>query len=391
LQACCNLLNGEDIPAGMFRILRSTDTWKRWENLFNPPKESEYYLGYYPQSAIGIQANFDAQENEKKYFSFDKRSESEHLTDYNEAALRNILDIAQKNGIKVLIIKAPSTLATGYLKKMNRISDICMEYSCVTLVKDYNGYVAQIGLEKTDFVDERHLNMLGASKFTEYFTNELAEYLGIKADFSSVFAFKTESVESLGNGKCQYTIENYSNSLYRFTYTNNEGKKVQTNFSKNNVLVEEALYNIKNLMVEMIPITCSPDDIEQVDKYKISYKFIDWILWPVLVDIQQSGTKFTFTNDFTYPGKVYYAWYVCDEQTDKVIYKAGYSEKNYFSFTFPDSGGSYKLRAWVRNNYGVRTASYVAKVSWDSGSHMYKYENLSEQPYAGAVPLNKEQ
>ncbi len=94
----------------------------------------------------------------------------------NEKYLLKIIDLAKENDIQLLFVKTPTTDYADYQAKVNYIRDLAAKYD-VPFV-DFNvgseGYKADI---RTDFYDKRHLNEVGARRFTKAFEGVLRKVL----------------------------------------------------------------------------------------------------------------------------------------------------------------------------------------------------------------------
>ena len=77
--------------------------------------------------------------------------------------------------------------------------------------------LVDMSLNLDDFYDGYHLNRRGAVKFTTWFLDRQLLPQQPEPDYEPVFAYRTESVEPLGDGVYRYTMENFdADAQYRF-------------------------------------------------------------------------------------------------------------------------------------------------------------------------------
>ena len=84
-----------------------------------------------------------------------------------------IVSLAKENNIPLLFVKTPSNVLADDQKLFNSVSRLAEE-SGVEFI-DYNKQYERIGLVMNeDFYDKSHLNYKGAEKFTQIFSNDIA-------------------------------------------------------------------------------------------------------------------------------------------------------------------------------------------------------------------------
>ncbi|HAL63294.1 MAG: hypothetical protein K5664_00180 [Firmicutes bacterium] len=90
------------------------------------------------------------------------------LSDKNREYLDKIIALCKENDVRLMLLKAPSNSTEEEKRYYNSVAKIAEENGLEFV--DYNMCYDEIGLDMaTDFFDERHLNIFGAEKFTEYF------------------------------------------------------------------------------------------------------------------------------------------------------------------------------------------------------------------------------
>lgn len=106
------------------------------------------------------------------------------LSAKNEQYLREFIEICQENGIDLWLTKAPCNISPENLQKMHAAAEIAAEYGVP--FDDFNSeesYEA-IGITAEDnFFDQRHMDIVGAGRFNDYFIPLLtARYPNLPAD-----------------------------------------------------------------------------------------------------------------------------------------------------------------------------------------------------------------
>lgn len=203
IRAACNVLLLNDIPFGVSQLFRPEFTWSRWKNLLEEPSAKNRYkridvngyrfLNTYTGGTVTPGEIADALQS--IYASDSKKQIADPV---NEAALISFLDLAQEEGVPVLILKSPTLRAGyGFVRGMNRIEEIAADYPCCRLVQDFHLSIREIGLNLEDFYDSGHMNRRGAVKFTTWFLEQGFLPDQPEPNYRPVFAYRTESVEQL--------------------------------------------------------------------------------------------------------------------------------------------------------------------------------------------------
>lgn len=106
------------------------------------------------------------------------------LSAKNEQYLREFIELCRKNGIKLWLTKAPCNISPKNLEKMHAAAEIAAEYGVP--FDDFNSAeaYAAIGITPNEnFFDQRHMDIVGATRFSDYFTGLLTErYPNLTAD-----------------------------------------------------------------------------------------------------------------------------------------------------------------------------------------------------------------
>lgn len=99
------------------------------------------------------------------------------LSEKNTKYLYKIIDLCRENDVELILVKTPSNSTSEEKKYYNSVKEIA-DKNGITFA-DYNLRYEEIGLNTdSDFFDATHLNMLGAKKFTEYFTDTVGYFGG---------------------------------------------------------------------------------------------------------------------------------------------------------------------------------------------------------------------
>jgi len=103
-----------------------------------------------------------------------KNSDTSPLNENSEKTIINLMKKAEEKNFDLLFVLVPYCETKGARMKYNEAKRIIENFGgkCI----DFNEYFDEIGLDTTeDFYNSRHINILGAEKFTSYFTDYLIE------------------------------------------------------------------------------------------------------------------------------------------------------------------------------------------------------------------------
>lgn len=155
-----------------FPILRFHDRWSELtkEN-FNISSE-KYKCGSIYKSFLSITTDFSGMK-----YDFEIRSS---LDDNNLKGLNDLMDYCEQNSVKVLFILTPQTLTESErFGKQNTTVDMLEERGFDVL--DLRKCTDEIGLDfSTDFYNEKHTNIHGSLKVTDYISRYLIENYGFE-------------------------------------------------------------------------------------------------------------------------------------------------------------------------------------------------------------------
>lgn len=129
------------------------------------------------------------------HYNLENVTGCEPISEKNREYLDRIIELCQEKGVRLMLVKAPSNSSEEEKRYYNEVERIAKEQGVA--FTDYNLRYNMIGLDMaTDFFDERHLNIYGAEKFTEYFVAT-----------TDYFAGKTRQDEAWRNDYDRYIEE----------------------------------------------------------------------------------------------------------------------------------------------------------------------------------------
>ena len=106
------------------------------------------------------------------------------LLEKNQYWLEQIIQLCREEGVELWLVKSPSNLELEEKAMLNTVKATAAKYSVP--FHDFNEDYSAIGLSKTMFYDEHHLDALGASRFSRYFADTLASARPkLKTDFEN--------------------------------------------------------------------------------------------------------------------------------------------------------------------------------------------------------------
>lgn len=115
--------------------------------------------------------------NTAVHYELENVTKTEPISPKNREYLEKIIELCQEKDVRLMLVKAPSNSTEEEKKYYNEAEKIARENG-IDFV-DYNMLYDEIGLDlSTDFFDERHLNIYGAEKFTDYFVKTTPYFHG---------------------------------------------------------------------------------------------------------------------------------------------------------------------------------------------------------------------
>ena len=146
-----------------FDIWKYHDNWDNiWEDSYNFGR-----LGEFTSDTKGFLIR-TFREPQKRDASVSQITETIPLSETVENTLHTLMKKADEQGFDLLFVMAPYCESGKTRMMYNRAAELIAEGGYRSV--DFNEVFEEIGInEKTDFYDERHLNTLGAEKYTSYF------------------------------------------------------------------------------------------------------------------------------------------------------------------------------------------------------------------------------
>lgn len=279
IRAGFNIFGVDDLPWCTFRIFRADRRWTRWSHISENLKDDKVHLNRYQgydvsgyryrnsfTDGVGDPSSV-ADACRQIYSSGDYTVEV--YDEVCEKAYIEFLELAEENGISVIIASAP-TLEASRCGALVRMKEIAEEYSCVKEFRDFNLSLDKINLTLEDFYDSSHLNRRGASKFTRYFLEQMIIPKQPTPDFFKVFAYDTEYVKSLGNKLNRFTMKAYGDGVKYCFYLDGEIIKPWSN--ENFVDLELEPEEADRISVAMAP----PDaTFKNIDEVQLKLRFMN--------------------------------------------------------------------------------------------------------------------
>lgn len=150
---------------------------------------SDYSKGFYV---------LDTACNDAVHTDTSSEHETAQISTKNLEYLNKIIALCRENNVELMLVKTPSNSTAEEKKYYNAVKEIANSEGVV--FADYNLYYNEIGLNTdTDFFDATHLNIWGAQKFTDYFTDTVPYFNGKQrtdsdwlSNYEKYLAVKTE-------------------------------------------------------------------------------------------------------------------------------------------------------------------------------------------------------
>lgn len=154
-------------------ILPLVSYHSRWDELkdedYNFDKNSykDYLKGYVLLKGQSKDFKKDIVQDKDIYLNSISAFDEKNYLKENLKAFDEIIDLANRNGVKLYFVKTPVYDYNFYKKNINTIENY-LEKKGATFI-DFNKFYDEINLTKDDFYDPHHLNVKGAEKFNLFF------------------------------------------------------------------------------------------------------------------------------------------------------------------------------------------------------------------------------
>lgn len=263
-KAVAQVLHLEDIPGGIFQLLRPTQRWNRWEILLHGRQENSRYIhGYDLRSGVVDQLEYSIEQVDEFWRNEDDSVRAAALSYNQEEMLRKFFELTGEYDIPVYLVTMP--VMSGYktlAARLKTIEGIAAEYDHYAGSANYAGCMAEMDITEKDFYNPTHLNQRGASKLTQYVTRDMGRAMGREPDFDRVSFYKDESAVPLDEELWRYTVDCYSDMQYQFVYQINGGRNQTTEYSDRNYIDLPKLSQTDKLWVRILPKGVDPGSEE---------------------------------------------------------------------------------------------------------------------------------
>ena len=150
-----------------FDIISYHENWekldaKQWEYADN---EKQHWLKGFP-----IVPNIDPMPE----IDVSQVNEKLPLTDASEEVLRSLMEKCKNEGIELLFLSGPWIISEEEQARSNYMKDLVEEFGYQYL--DMNPLVEEVGIDESkDFYDDKHVNVIGSEKVTDYLAKFLVD------------------------------------------------------------------------------------------------------------------------------------------------------------------------------------------------------------------------
>lgn len=274
--AISKILPFDNYLEGMFQLFRPTNIWSRWDNLRAPAtyRTKNGYEELSRVSDVGYTSERAIIQSELY-----NNIQSGILSSENQEALYELLNLAKSKDIPVYLYMNPVCEKDMELITKNciKIQEMIKEYDDVHWLGDWNLNLNDIGFDSADFYDKGHLNRRGTVKNTLYMIEKLEKIFDTKADFSSLFTYKSEHIIQLDNGSYRITVENFSSDTkYSFRLLDESRQLIyETEYSLQNYIDLNTLPQKKqSIVVYMLPKDCDLQNETEILENRVSIEFM---------------------------------------------------------------------------------------------------------------------
>ena len=155
-------------------VLRFLKYHSRWSELTD--EDFEYRKGNMSDYSKGFYV-LTSKCNTAVHYDLENVTECAPLSDKNREYLDKIIALCKEKNVRLMLVKAPSNSTEAEKQYYNEAEKIAKENGVEFI--DYNMCYDEIGFDMAEnFFDERHLNIYGAEKFTDYFVRTVDYFDG---------------------------------------------------------------------------------------------------------------------------------------------------------------------------------------------------------------------
>lgn len=375
LHALSRMVPWEDVPAGLFQLLRSALMWDRWSRDKEASRAFDEY-GAHRLFDVEFSTSFFPNTVAKAYSTPSEGGTG--LLPQNTEAFLSVIDLAERCGFELWIYNAPTYFYNQNYVDMLRMADsLREEHPCIRYIDNSMLYLNEIGIDRTDFYDMYHLNLDGMEKTSVWLGEKIAERFHTGFDTDSILQYKGCSVTMLENGRYCYEYETFCAGRHRFTYTK-DGEEHDTGLTDANRFEEGALSEEEMKTLSVVSRTAQKGGTDM-----IRHRFLPLTIERYEVQILNGGIL--LRNKSNFRGDLDFAWQVTKKG---MTVETGYGEEeaeaepfrhtNEIFLPFHESG-TYDIRAITRQQSdGVSRATDILTVSYDAGIDRIIIEKAAE-------------
>ena len=340
-------------PEACYQLMRPTNTWTRFLDHTVDPDDTEssinYPLGHHPRNNIIRNYNEDPATVEQVLR--ERKADCGTLPPSSSTkAMHRFLDLSEKEGIPVYIIKTPVLSFENDLPQVaNFMEELAGSHPAVKGYRNFSEEMTQIGMKHDDFSDAGHLNQIGACRFTIALADWLGRELEIPCDIRKATGVLGESFEELQDGNFRYTVDLTGNTLIRFIVKDkDDGIVSETEYSDHGSIEIPRILAGNRLYYRICAKTEIPGHEYPFSAFEYAFMLDEGILADFSsedIRVSQSGNVFRFTNSFD-RSKVQYSWRIKKDGATIKDVKYAYGRPSLrHEFTEP---GNYTVYSYIR-------------------------------------------
>ena len=347
LKALSRVVSFEDVPAGLFQLFRSAMGFT--PDMINFAHSTNVYKIWADMVA------FDSSKmpvGEHRHCAFVGRRDGKHFRYSHE-------ELAERYGFDIWIYNAPIFYYNqNYANLLRTAESMQNDHPCIRYIDNSMLYLAEIGIDRTDYYDEFHLNLDGMEKVSVWLGNRIAERLHTEFDTDSRLQYKGCAVTMLENGNYRYEYETFCPGRHRFVYTK-DGEVHDTGLTARNWFEEGALSAEE---IETLYVTSRT--AVKGEPGSIKHRFLPFTIESYSAKIMSGGIF--LRNGSNFRGDLSYAWEVAGVGADAAR-KTDFRHNNEIFLPLRESG-IYEIRAITRQQSdGVTRVTPILTVSYDAG------------------------
>lgn len=396
LRALLRVVSFEDVPAGLFQLFRSAMMWDRWSRDREAARTYDEYGAHVlfdVESGTGFFPNTVA----KAYLTPSEGDTG--LVPQNVEAFRSVIELAERYGFDIWIYNAPIFYYNqNYANLLRTAESMQNDHPCIRYIDNSMLHLAEIGIDRTDYYDEFHLNLDGMEKVSVWLGNRIAERLHTEFDINSRLQYKGCAVTMLENGNYRYEYETFCPGRHRFVYTK-DGEEHDTGLTARNWFEEGALSAEE---IETLYVTSRT--AVKGEPGSIKHRFLPFTIESYSAKIMSGGIF--LRNGSNFRGDLSYAWEVAgvgadaeeesaadaaadsaadaamkegtDPAEENTVRTTRLRHNNEIFLPFHESG-TYEIRAITRQQSdGVTRVTPILTVSYDAESDRVVIEEALE-------------